>query len=593
MNIAYSVGGVDYSSEMVDLDGSPQVAFPDAPARPEALAEEAVTGVLSPDRLSDASFQVTHFIRDLADADAVAAAIAERVRAYYPEQTILIAEEGKTTLTGRVRTAFAAAHANHGTWGYVTIAGTRYGPWEGADTAALDASGEPITEYTVTLPGVVHIRGTKGEMPARTRVKITTAQVGSLAAVGFRPGADTGLTPTQDYQGTVDTRCLSGQGTGQGSLGTTYQTIGTATTLDANKHRGRWLVLARLANDVATEIRYRAASFVKGSGALNSIEQATYGQEVRAAHANDGFEVANLGVMRVPGVEVPSYGTSAALGASSAIASQTTGATKYQITSGDGVARRAALVRGTVLSSVTAKVYAPAATTIGAYVYAADNLSLCIASGDLAVADGTDGTVVIPFDTYATPAPWTGDFYVCIGYDYLYENPVASGGNFYKYTLTRGLGGGGGIALVPGNDATKDLYMVLTGRVPLSFDASVRVQGYSAVQGSGTAILDTVALVPADYCAYATYPDWGAGFGVIFDNMPADASLRRAYIGIASTSDAAPSALMTTKAEGYGLYLPAGDSECVVMAETPKAAAPTTGKLSITYTPLYETRGGD
>lgn len=713
---SFILNGVDCSREVVTKEDSPAFAFPESTPTDDTLATEAMTGILSADRLPPVGFTVTHACMpgSLADADAVGAWISQRVRWYAPNATFYIAEKGKQALIGRVKNAYAVEHKNFGTWGWVTISGTRYGAWEDVETSALDHAGNPITDYAVTLGGSVHISGTKGEMPARLRSKLTLDAGGDTAALAFTPwralteylvnpafadsdsnGVPDGWAPNANVHGTPvysitngvwrvaytgvsgdsgnyinfarqvgqaasfapgDVAVLralvtaSGAGSTQAlklyandssgavigspvtvsvpnttgqivevrmtcpantdsvacyftangidngdtltltiaypsltkladwcntlqdyagahiTMAGSYAPVGSAQTFDVNDYRGKWLPVAKVTQTSTTAgaTHIQAGSNVTGS---NITATGSYlGQSVASAKLDGSEEVMLLGPLPIPGVEVPDLETGSGLGTAGEIISQKTGSTVVNDVSNPS--QTFTPLRGSVVTGVILKGSGGGKVVVDAF------------SLDGKKCFGYSNQITVPSSAAEFTVPFVTSF-TASGAQIFFRVSLVSGSvSIYQNLADVYPGGAYSLNGAPNGD----LYFAILGRLPLGFGASIAISAKCS-DSSKVCTLGKVSLLP--WAFYESVKGtFAAGQGPMIDNLPADQKRRLVYLASA-TGGVGPASGYTRQTGQRGAYLPAGDSECVT------AGNGSTGKLTLTYVPLYATRGGN
>lgn len=581
LDLELAIGGMDANDGLVyEVEA---YDFPNAVKRTEAQAAERQSGYRVPDANTDAPFWVRWNVKG-ATSDEVATRIAALVNAFGPDDAFTLREDGMTlAVIGRVVGAaptesevFGAGEAGGTPYGTVTITGTRYADWEGAEYVPVDEYGHAIdgTDHTASggrnyaalqMPAVVHVKNVPGEGCARPRAKVVPAQASEAIVLAAKPAPPTGYQPYQDMQGVADTAALSGQAAKLTGMTATMQVVGTAAAIDTNAYRDDVLVLARTRNTATTVggTKLKALSSVTGSG-VSASQTWPLAQEVAASQLNDGYELAVLGVVPVPASEVPGIATGAGFGPASYILSQTdiSGAT----------------VPGSSANGEIVTLPSKSRVTVDVYVDASGGDVVTCRLQETSGGTPTDVVVAVASAVMSHAASWV-----------TFELGVVPAGT-YAATVEGDSGFGTGSSGTHWHKGTTgwqqvlgDLAMKVSAAPALGFDSFVAVEMKSS-DSAKDGYVDFVCFPPAarTEIVHGSFQD---GQGCIIDNIPARPSMRRAYQCAAADGTAGPA--LNRDVPGDGFYLDPGLNDVLVVADTPKAAAPTTVKFSLTAVPTF------
>jgi len=140
------------------------------------------------------------------------------------------------------------------------------------DSCWTDTEGIDHAPLGFTLPHVMELVSTKGDLPARARIKFTTSSANTLLGLGIE------LDPADDYDA-IDTYTPSAE-----TLTSDYASIITPATFDANANRGPCVLVTEFAtNAVApSNTRVRAVGTVTGSG-VSDVSEAEFDSIAAAA----------------------------------------------------------------------------------------------------------------------------------------------------------------------------------------------------------------------------------------------------------------------------------------------------------------------
>jgi hypothetical protein len=331
------------------------------------------------------------------------------------------------------------------------------------------------------------------------------------------------------------------------------------------------LAKASQTSTTAGATKYRASSKVKGSGI--EVTGAHPGRDVAASKLDGSTELVNLGVMRVPGVEVPDLQGATGYGDEALDQSQTTQNGYFATTYGQSITLEG---YGRILSRLTLKV--DMTDTLAEYPGDVYLLVMYDPAGDGVLRQLGHLVYSHPGGLLtATDIDFTGQIQlpktcrtVYVGLQYAVGTFVPE--RIYRKT-SEGYSGGAAGSVRAVADGTfcfspvmGDLYFKAYSRVPLGFSAWVEVDAACSESGK-VATLRSTTLLPGDFCELVT-GTFAAGRGALIDNIPAKVARRRLYLAAAGAGNVAPASGYTRAQPGpHGLYLPPGDSEVVPIGE--------------------------
>ena len=448
-------------------------------------------------------------------------------------------------------------------------------------TAALGPYGA-----TVALPAAISFEA-YGDMDAATSLRILPAQATTMIATGLKSGPNYAAVLTQDYSGAAIATALGGERAASSTLDGTLAVIGTPDSLNANTVRGRYAAFARLihTDTTAADTTYAARSTVAVAEPSDTITDDT--ATIPATHtAAQGWEVANLGNVRVPVADVPGLTDTGSVAE----------ATLYTTTvdSGDissinrDYAQTFTLDDATLITEVKVKacqtsvwnpvkVYifdtsagVPVSTNprlIGQVVTVAAESGVHTYKPNLWLDAGTYAVVIKNYSTAQT----------------LYCARDTAAGSATGTGYTRYPSGTGSWAAGDGVDSTVDFYCIVKGKEALALGASVSV--LAANSGGGNAYVDYVTLLPIDEAYAVARNSFAAADGIAVDTEANDVYLASAT-GVGASLLWRSSSINVERSGSF--MLRPGWNTVHIVADTPYDAAPGDVEYGLTYWPTYE-----
>lgn len=467
---------------------------------------------------------------------------------------------------------------------------------------ACDVNGRPATEVAfsiktrpgwrapavtitptgaTTLPHVYTVPGVAGSMPCPVRLTHTHDQATSKQALGIRhsPAATAGL--IQDYQGAADTDALSGQ-SAIGTMDADGVALGTPTSLDSNLYRGWYMAACRVEQPDATpaDTTYFATVTTTGSGVAESTTFVT--ESVPATVAN-AYEIVYLGPFPIPAGQVPNVDTGSGFGASTLIASQTDHPRGILLNDISQVGQTFPLTSGYRVDSISVLIGTKTGVSTGLWLWTMWSAPGDVPTDVLAVGIVTLTSLAENSISVGCVAPATAQYAFTLqpATDFEAEVEYDNAGGYADGKKVKRLNGAGSWT----EDDAEDLYFKLYASAPLGFTTTVAISAANA--GAGTALLDTVALIP--------YDEWSAISSLSCDateGIMLDAEDDEEPVGYLYKADGSIGPVSQTGVDWQGMpVIWPGESAIVVAAQTPDDP-PTGSDLIATYWPTYLTPYG-
>lgn len=404
-----------------------------------------------------------------------------------------------------------------------------------------------------------------GDRPARMRLKVTSNSANPLIGLGIKNAPAAGYDPL-DTVGSPAAVNLSG----------TYAALHTAEVKDTAAMRGSHVVVADVATNAAAaaSTRYRAVAATTGSGVSGT---ATATHNSTAALATSTRLTALPGTVDIPAGGVPGIETGSGYASESAVITQATNTGTRTFSNAyypDAYTRMVAIQQtfagfGGLVTGVSYTVATAPSSTMNWYLELRNSSGVSISARyHIPVSVGTHK---VTFDEPVyVPAGQTWAF--VIGQRHAESNSIglAYGASAYANgALTTPLG-------TSNAQSTDDLVFTVHGQVPLGFGSTVTVHA-NCSEGSKTATLSSVTLLPADDFAAVIERAFGANEGVLIE---ATDPLAPPAVYLTTSTDGTAGPAVAPSAWHGAARLPVGVNKLVV-------AAKGTVSVSGTYHPCY------
>jgi hypothetical protein len=535
---------------------------------------------------------------------------------------------------------------------HLTLSGMRYGHWLGASAAYATSGGVAIHNTAVTFPGIIAVDAGKGTAPGLVRATLTCDGASRGLVVAPKVNPPTSYQPWQKYTGTSEAHAYGGACSKiTGLTANTWQgTPQSPTAVDSVGYADQVLALARIAND-GTNLLAPTANTVgmwelaEGTGSTDA-DLSGGGRTLTLTGATWGSDPPFNSYAHFAGA---GHGSTASL-PSTATSNITIGVVFY-LDSAPAVGTNQGLVQLGTIGTNGYEFYVTT-TAAGTFLVMSQWPGASVQITDLPVSIGAWHYAVFTRDTTAgyfvldgvvssisssvvptTPTAYfnVGGFYYASAWTFPLTGRLAlvhidnaftwgtqvaanwatiSGQNSFDYrgvaaSAATGFSGspttlnGPAVPAAIQSGSAHTFELAQLGILPLP-------SGVLSQSGAGTSTLGVQVMAPVSgNNAYvdlvlwpsATYAEvvrgtFTAGQGVTIENITPIASQRRAYLSVHTAGDPVAGPPLSRTPYGWGLWMPNVASSWLLAADASDATPATTGRLTVTYRPLYADRVG-